>query len=202
MIGVYDFCGHYDWTFEWLRQQGGEGLLRRYWDEAIHRDSQRHASELIQERGFAGMAEYWGHTLQHEGAGYYTTAGESVYRIDMHECPSKGFLIRNGLAVYHDYCEHCLGWIGPMLKQAGFAADHEHNHCGQCWWELRSSGDHAPPSEPGTLAGSHDVRLRPDWRRAGTKLDVYRHTNLVAAPAEEEHAGPTPAPPIKPAPGS
>ena len=48
MIGVYDFCGHYDWTFEWLRQQGGEALVRQYWDEAIHRDSQRHASELIQ----------------------------------------------------------------------------------------------------------------------------------------------------------
>ena len=21
MIGVYDFCGHYEWTFEWLRQR-------------------------------------------------------------------------------------------------------------------------------------------------------------------------------------
>lgn len=24
MIGVYDFCGHYDWTFAWLlRCEGG-----------------------------------------------------------------------------------------------------------------------------------------------------------------------------------
>ena len=57
MIGVYDFCGHYDWTFEWLRRQGGEALVRRYWDEAIHQDSQRHAWDLIHQRGFAGMAE-------------------------------------------------------------------------------------------------------------------------------------------------
>ena len=97
MIGVYDFCGHYDWTFEWLRQQGGEALLRQYWDEAIHQDSQRHAAELIQEHGFAGMATYWGHTLEHEGAGYHTTAAKDAFRIDMHDCPSKGFLIRNGL---------------------------------------------------------------------------------------------------------
>ena len=32
MIGVYDFCGHYDWTFAWLHAQGGERLVRQYWD--------------------------------------------------------------------------------------------------------------------------------------------------------------------------
>ena len=109
MIGVYDFCGYYDWTFEWLRQQGGEALVRQYWDEAIHQDSQRHAAELIQEHGFA--------------------------------------------------------------------ADHEHNHCGQCWWEIRRLNDHTRPSEPGTLAGSHDVRLSSDWGKAEAKLDVYHHSN-------------------------
>jgi hypothetical protein len=177
MIGVYDFCGHYDWTFEWLRQQGGESLVRQYWDEAIHQDSQRHALELIRKHGFAGLATYWNHTLDHESAGYHTSAGEGVFRIDMHDCPSKGFLIRNGLGAYHDYCDHCMGWIGPMLKQAGFAVDHEHNHCGQCWWEIRRLTDNTPPSEPGTLAGSEDVRLRPDWGGAGAKLNVYHHSN-------------------------
>ena len=24
MIGVYDFCGHYEWTFAWLEREGGE----------------------------------------------------------------------------------------------------------------------------------------------------------------------------------
>jgi hypothetical protein len=177
MIGVYDFCGHYDWTFEWLRQQGGESLVRQYWAEAIGRDSQRHAAELIRKGGFAGMASYWGHALEEEGAEWQTSAAEDRFRIDMHDCPSKGFLIRNGLGAYHDYCDHCMGWIGPMLKQAGFAADHEHNHCGQCWWEMRRLNDHRPPSEPGTAAGPHDVRLRADWGGAGGKLDVYRHGN-------------------------
>ena len=177
MTGVYDFCGHYDWTFEWLRAQGGEELVRQYWDEAIHRDSQRHASELIRKQGFAGMAAYWGHTLKDEGAGYHTTAGEGVFRIDMRECPSIGFLLRNGLRAYHDYCDHCMGWIGPMLKEAGFAADHEHNHGGQCWWELRRASDNTPPSEPGKLAGSDDVRLRAEWKRSAAKVDAYRRSN-------------------------
>jgi hypothetical protein len=174
MMGVYDFCGHYDWTFEWLRAQGGEVLLREFWDEAIHKDAQRHAAELIGKSGFAGMAEYWGHTLKHEGAGHDTTAQENVFRIDMHDCPSKGFLIRNGLSAYHDYCDHCMGWVGPMLKAAGFVVDHEHNHCGQCWWEIRRANDPTPSSAPGTLAGSHDVRRGAHWERPGVKRDAYR----------------------------
>jgi hypothetical protein len=173
MLGVYDFCGHYEWTFEWLRQQAGEPLVRQYWDEAIRRDSQRHAGELIQQKGFAGMQEYWGHTLKEEGAGYHTTATDSVFRIDMHECPSKGFLLRNKLEQYHDYCDHCMGWIGPMLKRAGFIVDHQHNHCGQCWWEIRRHVDLTKASASGELAGNDDVRKRKDWATADSKLDTF-----------------------------
>lgn len=174
MIGVYDFCAHYEWTFEWLRTQGGEPLVREYWDAAIHRDSQQHASELIREEGFAGMAKYWGHTLDHEGAGFHTTLGAEVFRIDIHECPSKGFLLRNGLEQYRDYCDHCMGWIGPMMREAGFVVDHEHNHCGQCWWEFRQATKGNVQSEPGVVAGKFDVRHLLNWRSEKTKMDVYR----------------------------
>ena len=43
MIGCYDFCAHYEWTFAWLEQAGGHALVRDYWNEAINRDSERHA---------------------------------------------------------------------------------------------------------------------------------------------------------------
>ncbi len=168
MIGCYDFCGNYEWTFEWLRQQGGHEVVRSYWDEAIHHDSQVHASALIAAKGIEGMKEYWGPTLADEGAVYERTATDDVFRIDMHECPSKGFLIRNGLQQYPDYCDHCMGWIGPMMKQAGFVVDHEHNHCGQCWWEMRRESDASAPSKTGELSGEHDVRLRADWKQPGT----------------------------------
>ena len=173
MIGVYDFCGHYEWTFEWLRRNGGEPLVRDYWSHAIGEDSQRHAEALIAPKGIPGMIEYWGHTLDHEAAGYTCTATDTLYRIDMHECPSKGFLIRNGLEQYHDYCDHCMGWIGPLLKRAGFVVDHQHNHRGRCWWEIRRADDPTPPSQAGERSGRHDVRLRPDWNRT-TRMDTYR----------------------------
>ena len=168
MIGCYDFCGHYEWTFAWLEEQGGHQLVLDYWDNAIHRDSQRHAVELINNKGFDGMREYWGHVLEEEVAGYSVTEGPGLFRIDMHQCPSKGFLIRNGLAQYSDYCDHCIGWIGGMMKEAGYTIDHEHNHCGQCWWEIRKAGDAAP-----TPSVNNDVKLRSDWQSGS--IDSYRN---------------------------
>jgi hypothetical protein len=63
------------------------------------------------------------------------------------------------------------------MKEAGFVVDHEHNHCGRCWWEIRSKGDATPPSESGTLAGERDVRLRPDWKQASPPDSYVRATD-------------------------
>lgn len=177
MIGVYDFCGHYEWTFAWLEREGGHELVRAYWDVAIHRDSQQHARDLILPDGIEGMKNYWGVTLEDEGGTHHCTATDEVFRIDMHDCPSKGFLIRNGLVQYRDYCDHCLGWIGPMLKEAGFVIDHEHNHRGQCWWEIRRATDARPASAAGELSGARDVRLRKEWKDESATKDCYVRAN-------------------------
>lgn len=165
MIGTYDFCGHYEWTFNWLEKNGGEDLLQDYWEEAIAADSQTHAAALIEQKGFNGMMEYWGHTLAEESpeAGYHMTRTENVVRCDMHDCPSKGFLLRNGLEQHRDYCDHCIGWIKPVMDKAGYRIDHEHNHLGQCWWEFRKKEDPSSPSQPGKLSGKYDVRHNPEW---------------------------------------
>ncbi|MBP8256609.1 MAG: hypothetical protein KAX37_04745 [Opitutaceae bacterium] len=176
MIGCYDFCGHYEWTFDWFEQVGGEELVREYWDKAINEDSQRHARALIIPKGFDGMAEYWGHTLAEESPslGFSITRSADVFRIDMHDCPSKGFLLRNGLEQYKDYCDHCMGWVGPCMRAAGFVINHEHNHLGQCWWEMRRRED--PPGDhqaAGEVAGPKDVRLGSNWLRPGAHLDRF-----------------------------
>lgn len=183
MIGCYDFCGHYEWTFDWLEQAGGPDLLKAYWVEAISKDSQKHARELIEKKGFEGMAEYWGHTLTEESPelGFSITRTPEVFRVDMYDCPSKGFLIRNGLEQYSDYCGHCIGWIGPMMRDAGFVIDHEHNHCGQCWWEMHPASATNTPAGVGLIAGKNDVRSIPQWLAPGTHIDRY-----VKATSSEE----------------
>ena len=179
MIGCYDFCGHYEWTFNWLEREGGHALVRDYWNEAINHDSQRHARDLILREGFAGMMKYWGHTLAEESPelGFSITARPDVFRIDIHACPSKGFLLRNGLESYRDYCDHCMGWTGPMMKETGFVIDHEHNHLGQCWWEIRAAGAGGGHSAVGETSRQKDVRLLPDWRPQDAAVDRYNKAN-------------------------
>ena len=54
------------------------------------------------------------------------------------------------------------------MMQAGFVIDHEHNHCGQCWWEMRRAIDDTAASKTGELSGGQDVRLRDDWKTPNT----------------------------------
>jgi hypothetical protein len=124
------------------------------------------------------MARYWGHTLAEESPekGFAITQAPGLFRLDIHDCPSKGFLLRNGLAQYRDYCDHCIGWIGPMMRDAGFKVDHEHNHLGQCWWEFRRADDAAAP---GPCDGQHDVRQLPAWATA-REIDRFEGTDESA----------------------
>lgn len=166
MIGCAEFCGYYDWTFEYLRRSFGEEVVHDYWVRAISEDSQRHARELIMSKGFAGMDEYWGHTLEEEEADHYSVTGENFRRGDMVACPSLGLLLKRGHQAYHDYCDHCMGWVKPIMEEAGFVEYHEHNHAGQCYSEIYpADADPGRVSAPGELAGEHDVRLLPNWRQ-------------------------------------
>lgn len=163
MIGVQDFIGYYDWTFEYFRRKHGEQAVQKYWLEAIALDSQQHARKLILEKGFDGMHEYWAHTLEMEEAGYTFDRGEGYFRTDMFDCPSKGHLIERGLEAYHDYCEHCMGWIKPIMKEAGYVINHEHNHAGQCWWEMHKAEDRL--EQPPPLRGPDDARNLENWEQ-------------------------------------
>lgn len=169
MIGCYDFCGHYDWTFAWLHQKGGDALLWEYWEQAIARDSQSHAARLIKEKGFAGMEEYWGHTLEDEApeGGYKAWREGESFNIEMVRCPSRGFLLDNKLEFSGDYCDHCIGWIGPVMAASGFTIKHAHNHQGQCYWHYQrsqSGGQETP--EPSR-------ELEKKWKDSGLKVDKF-----------------------------
>lgn len=169
MIGCSEFCGHYCYTFEWIRARAGEEALREYWTEAVARDSQQHAADLIIPQGIEGMVQYWGHTLAEEEAGYvsaYDAGGESgkpYYRIDMFACPSLGYNLAHGYSYYHDYCSHCMGWLQDIMDRAGFVIHHDHDHRGRCWWEMRPVDNDPGPSEPGELTGRDDLRLLADY---------------------------------------
>jgi hypothetical protein len=180
MMGAYDFCGHYEWTFGWIERRGGQQAVLDYWERAIGQDSQAHAAALIGAKGIAGMLEYWGATLAEESPdrGYFLSHTDTSFRIDMHDCPSRGFLVRNRLRHFQDYCDHCIGWIGPMLRSSGYTIDHEHNHAGQCWWLVRPiDSDQRDDPDP----AAHDVRDTAGWAASVTPIDRFIAANSPTA---------------------
>ena len=162
MLGCQDFCGYYEWTFHYLRRKYGTPAVEKFWSEAIAKDSQSHYIAAGQQELLRGLYEAWSHTGESEQCDWTVSIDESRnhLRMDMRKCPSKGFLIKNDLNADEDYCDHCIGWIGPALNIIGAeVVAHEHNHCGQCWWRIRMTS--APSKEP---ALPDDIRHDPHWQ--------------------------------------
>jgi hypothetical protein len=129
-----------------------------------------------------GLYESWFKTGVDEQCDWTVTLNEdhNLLRLDMRECPSKGFLLKKNLNADEDYCDHCMGWIGPALNEIGAeVAAHEHNHCGQCWWEMRMKVQEYTPLE---VIG--DIRNDPRWQRG--YLDRFEHQ--VKKPANSSNA--------------
>ena len=161
MLGCQDFCGHYEWTFHYVRRRWGQDAVRRFWAEAIGGESQQHYTQSAVRSGLPGLCETCVQTGVDEGCDWTLTCDEAknILRCDMRECPSKGFLIKNDRNADEDYCDHCMGWEIPLLARSDIEiVAHEHNHCGQCWEAIRVKG---LPSEPIEIEA--DIRRDPRW---------------------------------------
>ena len=170
MLGCHDFCGHYEWTFHYLRRRWGQEAVRLYWAQAIGGESQRHYTEAGERDGLGGLYNTWTKTGQDESCDWTFTFDEqkNFLRWDMRACPSKGFLLAHDLNADEDYCDHCMGWTKPLIEALGMEiVAHEHNHYGQCWGLMRSAD--RPASVP-ELEG--DIRRDPRW--AFGYLDCWR----------------------------
>jgi hypothetical protein len=162
MLGCQDFCGYYEWTFHFVRRNWGPAGVESLWREAIGGESQRHYADAAAQSGLRGLYRTWVGAGEDEKCDWTFTLDEekNVLRWDMRQCPSKGFLTCHDLNADEDYCNHCMGWIIPMLESVGAEiVEHEHNHCGQCWATMRIKDR---PSR--ALHVEADVRDDPRWR--------------------------------------
>lgn len=179
MLGCQDFCGYYDWTFHYIDRTYGRDALHCLWAQAIGGDAQAHYLEAGRREGLAGLLKVWSKTGEDEHCDWTFTLDESrnSLRWDMRRCPSKGFLLINGLGAYEDYCDHCMGWLIPLLGRMGATiAGHQHNHCGQCWGEIRMDGvPHQPADVP------CDIRRDPRWQEG--PLDTWVDGVKVSPPS-------------------
>ena len=53
------------------------------------------------------------------------TLRDGLLEIEMHQCPSLGKALDNDAGASPRYCDHCPGWIIPLLHKAGFACEYD-----------------------------------------------------------------------------
>jgi hypothetical protein len=162
MLGCQDFCGYYDWTFHFVHRNWGQSGVELLWRKAVGGESQRHYADAATQAGLRGLYQTWVGTGEDENCDWTFSLDEekNVLRWDMRNCPSKGFLTLHDLNADEDYCNHCMGWIIPLLESVGVEiVEHEHNHCGQCWATMRIKDRTSQP-----LHVAADIRNDPRWR--------------------------------------
>lgn len=118
MIPSDHFPRFYNEVFKFLEAQGEEAL-RAYWLE-ISNNQERHTLELFRTKGLAGMYEYWSHIREEENCDLDLELFEDRLELRMNGCPSLGKVMDNDGTPMKRYCDHCAGWIGPILDKTGY----------------------------------------------------------------------------------
>ena len=122
MISCVEFIPAYSELFKFIEKKGGKDAVVEYW-ETISADGLALLREEASKNGLRGCWNYWSHTLNEEAADFTMTLDEEngVFRIDMHECPSKGKLIKTKhIEPYSDYCGHCDTLYRNVLEPMGY----------------------------------------------------------------------------------
>ncbi|PKL14216.1 MAG: hypothetical protein CVV52_02775 [Spirochaetae bacterium HGW-Spirochaetae-8] len=112
------FVRMYNELFKMLADRG-EGDLQQYWKE-IAALQMTILGPYIESDGLLGMFHYWDHIRIEENCDMELFLEEDWFGIDMHGCPSLSKNLDNDAGLCLHYCEHCAGWINPVLRSYGY----------------------------------------------------------------------------------
>ncbi len=116
MIPSDHFVRFYNEVFKFLDAENG---LETYYNE-ISRHQEIHCLKLFQEKGLAGMDEYWGHIRKEENCKSESRIEGDIRFSHMKVCPSLSKVLDSDAEPCAKYCEHCPGWVGPLMAKCGF----------------------------------------------------------------------------------
>lgn len=118
MLPSDHFVRFYNEVFKFLEAQG-PGHLEKYWLKISHHQ-ERHCLELFKEQGLKGMYDYWEHIRIEENCDMTLRISDDCLHSTMNKCPSLSKVLDNDATPSENYCAHCAGWIGPVLRKAGY----------------------------------------------------------------------------------
>jgi hypothetical protein len=117
MLPSDHFVKFYNEIFKYLERRGSEELERYY-----ARVAERQAFftlEAFRRDGLKGMYDYWERIRIEENCDMTLTLSDGCLELKMNVCPSLSKVIDNDAGACRVYCDHCPGWVGRVLADAG-----------------------------------------------------------------------------------
>ena len=120
MIPSDHFVRFYNEVFKYISAKG-EAELKKYYDR-VSKNQEYHCLGLFQNKGLQGMFEYWEHIKVEENCDMVNHLTDDCYSFEFFSCPSLSKAVDNDAGPCPEYCNHCPGWIFPIMTKAGFFA--------------------------------------------------------------------------------
>lgn len=120
MIPSDHFVRYYNEVFKALSERGHEHLVA-YWRD-IGRWQIKELGERFRKGGLQACYEYWNWTREEENCEAELTLTDDYFDYRMHKCPSLGKVTDNDATPSPLYCDHCMGWILPVMEYTGLYA--------------------------------------------------------------------------------
>jgi hypothetical protein len=118
MIPSDHFVRMYNELFKMLEEQGHEHL-QKYWMRIAGLQTTI-LGPFIEKDGLKGMYDYWEHIRIEENCDADLVLTEDYFEFKMNKCPSLGKVLDNDAGAFELYCDHCAGWVQPVISQHGF----------------------------------------------------------------------------------
>lgn len=120
MIPSDHFVRFYNEVFKALERKGHRHLVA-YWRE-LGRLQARELAAAFQAGGIRACHDYWKRILNEENCGGNLKLTRDYFEFRMKHCPSLSKVLDNDATACALYCDHCMGWVEPVMKAAGLHA--------------------------------------------------------------------------------
>lgn len=123
MISCTEFIPAYSELFSFLDENYGRAEVDLFWEYLFAPTGDGiPLVNFVKAEGIRGCYSYWSGTLNEEAADFTMYLNEKAgwFRLNMHNCPSKGRLLSLGkqgkLTPYKDYCLHCDSYRSAVAQ--------------------------------------------------------------------------------------
>lgn len=120
MIPSDHFVRYYNEVFKSLESQGIDHLTA-YWAN-IGKLQKNELADAFCVGRLQACYDYWTRILKEENCVGRVSLAPDHFELRMDHCPSLSKVLNNDASACEHYCDHCMGWIRPVMDAAGLFA--------------------------------------------------------------------------------